>query len=724
MGVYFSIAHSINSTDDVYECSFPMDQNDNDQSDSEINRNIRSKTAMLFKFSEEAKRDDSNESRSEATFLPLSFIEFVEKRPVSFSNTPIVVIEGVPQSVQNMSRRSRRQSQQSRETSSNNSNNQETSKILKEIIPDLPQKFSYKNLNRELHQNFEISQYKVNAVRFWILKSNTIRERTMAKAVECCRHFDFTSYVSSQYVRVENIFSDVNSNDFQSLASALRPQGLSNLSNSPPNNKLKTSAGVSEINCNTNLKSDGLGGFMDFSKTAPISIPIYHKSEKQKMFNIQIDTNASNNVVPPKTQETPKFHQPLKAPIFPLLSTSPTPDKNTNLSENSSGNSSENLSENLSENSPEYLSENSSELLRNSLQSNTLSPPPSNKPSSLSLSPLRLPALTPERTCFSSRRPCEINCNNDYNNSLFNNCSKLEIPQFSGEDDFFNYSCYSEDDRIKFRYRNSNECDMVIPGLFIGGEKAAHDKKLLRNLKITHIVNLNFNDSGGEHLDENGKEIDYDDGIDDDTVSNDSNTTLNSNVFNQDSDSHSPFRIDPLNLASPQAKNKKSIFNQSPRSSFSFQNQNQQGKTISHKNDNENDNDDINKQKEPESENQQPQSSNFKIGKISRFNVRLSDSVFQDLNDDFWGALRFVEQAIHSGGNVLAHCRRGISRSAALCVAYLMDDRGMTFDDAIALLKRQRPSVNINQGFEDQLRSFSRTVQERLNAEKQKGNNT
>lgn len=686
MGVYFSIAHSITFTEEPIDCNSSSDQYESEQSNSEINRNIRSKTAMLFKFTEETKHDTNNGNKNEAgTFHPLSFIEFVEKRPVSFSNTPIVVIEGVPQSIQNIPRRSHRQSQQPKEIS----NKESSSNVLKEVIPDLPQKFSYKNLNRELHQNFEISQYKVNAVRFWILKSNTIREKTMAKAVDCCRHFDFTSFVSSQYVRVENVFSDVKSNDFQSLALALRPQGFSNLSNSPPNsNKLKISTGASESN--SNRKSDGLGGLMDFSKTAPISIPKYHN--KEKMFNIQIDTNtSSNNINPPKTQENLKTQQVLKAPIFPLLSTSPTPDRNLNLSENSSGNSSENLSENLSENSPEYLSETSSELLRNTMQTNNMSPTPTNKPTSLTLSPLRLPALTPERNCFSSRRPCEINCNNDYSN-----VNGLEVPQFSGDEDFFNYSCYSEDDRIKFRYRNSNECDMVIPGLFIGGEKAAHDKKLLRNLKITHIVNLNVNDSGGENLDENGKEIDDDEGMDDDTTTNESN---------------SPFKLEIPSQTPTQSKSKKPIF--SPRPNYSHQSQ--QSKMIW----NDNDNDDSNKQKdsnESESENQTSNSGSFKIGKISRFNVRLSDSVFQDLNDDFWGALRFVEQAIHSGGNVLAHCRRGISRSAALCVAYLMDDRGMTFDDAIALLKRQRPSVNINQGFEDQLRTFSRTVEAKRKA--------
>ena len=215
MGVYFSISHNNGFVDETIEHNSSTDRFEQDSNNSEINRNIRSKTAMLFKFHEENKRDSDNPTKREtSTFLPLSFIEFVQRRPVSFSNTPIVVIEGVPQSIQSLSRRSHKQKQQSNYIENNQESTTEhnesmSSYHLKEIIPDLPQKFSYKSLNRELHQNFEISQYKVNAVRIWILKSNSIRERTMTKAVECCRHFDFTSYISNQYVRVENVFSDV-----------------------------------------------------------------------------------------------------------------------------------------------------------------------------------------------------------------------------------------------------------------------------------------------------------------------------------------------------------------------------------------------------------------------------------------------------------------------------------------------------------------------------------
>ena len=86
------------------------------------------------------------------------------------------------------------------------------------------------------------------------------------------------------------------------------------------------------------------------------------------------------------------------------------------------------------------------------------------------------------------------------------------------------------------------------------------------------------------------------------------------------------------------------------------------------------------------------------------FPVILNDSVFEDLNLDFWNAVKFIDCAVKHKGTVLDHCRRGISRAAALCVAYLMDHRGMSLDSAMVLVKKQRPTVNINQGFREQLK--------------------
>lgn len=139
----------------------------------------------------------------------------------------------------------------------------------------------------------------------------------------------------------------------------------------------------------------------------------------------------------------------------------------------------------------------------------------------------------------------------------------------------------------------SNDCDMIVDGLYIGGESAARNTTKLKDLGITHIVNLNKQDCG---------EVELPDGV----------------------------RL---------------------------------------------------------------------------FSVKMQDSEFQDLHEGFWEAVKFVTEAILTGGRVLVHCHRGISRSAALCVAYLMESRMLSFDAALNMVTQQRPIVKINQGFEEQLRA-------------------
>jgi hypothetical protein len=85
--------------------------------------------------------------------------------------------------------------------------------------------------------------------------------------------------------------------------------------------------------------------------------------------------------------------------------------------------------------------------------------------------------------------------------------------------------------------------------------------------------------------------------------------------------------------------------------------------------------------------------------------VRVNDSPFEELRQDFWDALNFVTEALETGGTVFVHCRRGICRSAVFCVAYLIDTRNLPFEAALTLVKQKRPVCEINQGFADQLRT-------------------
>lgn len=63
------------------------------------------------------------------------------------------------------------------------------------------------------------------------------------------------------------------------------------------------------------------------------------------------------------------------------------------------------------------------------------------------------------------------------------------------------------------------------------------------------------------------------------------------------------------------------------------------------------------------------------------------------------GCLEFIFDALKDGHRVLCHCHKGVSRSATACVAYLVEYKKMSLDDAFAMCKKSRQCVKVNSGF-------------------------
>jgi protein-tyrosine phosphatase len=73
----------------------------------------------------------------------------------------------------------------------------------------------------------------------------------------------------------------------------------------------------------------------------------------------------------------------------------------------------------------------------------------------------------------------------------------------------------------------------------------------------------------------------------------------------------------------------------------------------------------------------------------------------------FEKTIRFIHQCLKNGsGSVLVHCVYGQSRSACVCVAYLMAKKHMTLLDAFNAVQTARPCIYINPGFMKQLGMF------------------
>jgi protein-tyrosine phosphatase len=76
------------------------------------------------------------------------------------------------------------------------------------------------------------------------------------------------------------------------------------------------------------------------------------------------------------------------------------------------------------------------------------------------------------------------------------------------------------------------------------------------------------------------------------------------------------------------------------------------------------------------------------------------------VDNEIFDSIEVAEEAIRNGGKVLVHCKMGVSRSPAFCVVLLMKEKKIRYDEALSIIQGKRPSVNINEGFEKQLRSF------------------
>jgi dual specificity protein phosphatase 1 len=86
----------------------------------------------------------------------------------------------------------------------------------------------------------------------------------------------------------------------------------------------------------------------------------------------------------------------------------------------------------------------------------------------------------------------------------------------------------------------------------------------------------------------------------------------------------------------------------------------------------------------------------------------IHDSLNQDLIPFLPDAIQFIQDGHQQRGvATLVHCNAGVSRSASVCIAYLMKKKGMTFDEAYRFIKDRRKNIFPNSNFKNQLRTFS-----------------
>jgi len=90
-------------------------------------------------------------------------------------------------------------------------------------------------------------------------------------------------------------------------------------------------------------------------------------------------------------------------------------------------------------------------------------------------------------------------------------------------------------------------------------------------------------------------------------------------------------------------------------------------------------------------------------GELSYLLVNILDSPQEDILPVLYDIFDFIEQARAGGGRVLVHCSQGVSRSAALSIAYMMWKDGTSYEETFTKVKGSRGVANPNIGFTCQL---------------------
>ncbi|KAI9894588.1 MAG: tyrosine/serine/threonine protein phosphatase pps1 [Vezdaea aestivalis] len=74
---------------------------------------------------------------------------------------------------------------------------------------------------------------------------------------------------------------------------------------------------------------------------------------------------------------------------------------------------------------------------------------------------------------------------------------------------------------------------------------------------------------------------------------------------------------------------------------------------------------------------------------------RVQDNGVDPLTNDFERCLEFIERGKRDGKATLVHCRVGVSRSATICIAEVMNSTGMSFPRAYCFVRARRLNVII-----------------------------
>uniref|UniRef100_A0A087XHY4 Dual specificity phosphatase 28 n=1 Tax=Poecilia formosa TaxID=48698 RepID=A0A087XHY4_POEFO len=101
---------------------------------------------------------------------------------------------------------------------------------------------------------------------------------------------------------------------------------------------------------------------------------------------------------------------------------------------------------------------------------------------------------------------------------------------------------------------------------------------------------------------------------------------------------------------------------------------------------------------------------------VTRMQIPVYDDPNEDLYRHFDRCADAIQKEANRGGRSLVYCKNGRSRSATICIAYLMKHRGLTLTEASQRVKTARHVVDPNPGFMSQLQRYEEELRKRRGA--------
>jgi len=96
------------------------------------------------------------------------------------------------------------------------------------------------------------------------------------------------------------------------------------------------------------------------------------------------------------------------------------------------------------------------------------------------------------------------------------------------------------------------------------------------------------------------------------------------------------------------------------------------------------------------------------IPDLEYYRVDVEDMGREPIELFFPEATEFIHNQLLRERPVLVHCKAGVSRSASVLLAYLMEYCGYSLHDAFILTLRLRPTITPNPGFMERLREYEK----------------